>query len=370
MKKENLKIGVIDENDFLNLFATPSQKKKYYDNNKFTGTMKNTVIKEANRYCEIIYIGDRKYDIKSIYDFPLPKSMTKMTSSLYQYIIPLILIKLVEGHDEYNKINLTCSKWARQIDMVNSNYNFVKYNKNSVGKYFDFKDNQIEDFYSKADDMITNYLQNALKYLKESGSVIWREVYMVHQEILGDKIIEVDEKNNAYAELTLNEHQATEDEMKFYAGCINIADKAANISNASERYYGKKAPIFSKRLSSELLKKNIKYIYKTYEVYYISLDKCKFLLSKFNIGNDKQNRQEFINAFNQEFETMIMDNANKRYIKNLEKYSSDYIDSFYNLCDMTIKNETESIVGRISPDLNDEDRYNYNLKLKIKREVK
>lgn len=365
MNKENLKEGVISESELVKIFATPNIYKKYFSANKFTSNNKNILLNDANRYCTIEDLGDRQYKISNIRKYPIPKIYNKMNKSLYQYITPLILNKLIDGHDKNNKINLTLNKWARQIQMINGNYNIIKYNKKATSESLDYKLNYIEDFYNKADDMINNYIEMSLKYLKQTGSIIWREVYMVHMEKVGDKIIEIDDGNNIYAEFTIDEHQATQEEMDYYSRCIDIADKMAGIDRSvdtdRERYYGKKAVKFTKALSSELNKRNIKYIYKTYEVYYVSLDKCKSILNLFDTSGD------MVKRFNSEFENLITENATKRYKKGeLSKYSEDYIDTFVDLCEITIDNKTESIRDRINlSDSSPED--NYNLKFKMKR---
>lgn len=364
MNKENLKNGIVSEKDLVNIFATTGQAQKYFSVNKFTGNNKNILLKEVSRYCSIVDLGNRQYEISEVKKYPIPKIYDKMNKSLYQYIVPLILNKLIDGHDKNNKITLTSNKWARQIQMINGNYNLIKFHKKDASDKLDFRISYIEDFYNKADDMINNYLEMSLKYLKQTGSIIWREVYMVHMESVGDKIIEIDDSNNIYAEFNVDEHQATQEEMEFFSRCVEAADKIAGIDKSSdtdrERYYGKKALRFTKALSSELNKRNIKYIYKTYEVYYIHLDRCKDMMRLFNNEN-------MIENFNHEFEKLITDNATKRYKKGeLSKYSEDYVNTFVDLCEITINSKTESMAHRL--DLTEPNpENNYNLKFKMKR---
>lgn len=45
--------------------------------------------------------------------------------------------------------------------------------------------------------------------------------------------------------------------MNYYSHCVSIADKAAKIENASERYYSKKARFFGEVLKRELYKKKL-----------------------------------------------------------------------------------------------------------------
>lgn len=322
----------------------------------------------ANCYCSITDLGDRKYKITEIYDYPKSKVLDKMKNSLYQYIIPLILSKIIEGHDENHKISLTSSKWARQIHMINGNYSLIKYHKNKACDTFEWYNEDIDDFYNKADDMISMYLQTALKYLTESGVIIWREDYIVHTEKISDKVLEID-NNNIKMDLEIEEHHATNEEMEFYSSCIKKADELSGIKqgNANERYYGKKAKEFNQVLNRELNKRNIKYIYKSYEVYSVHLDWCENLLKEFDLNEDKKT---FINRFNDEFQSLIMNNANDRYNKNtinmIHKYSEKYLDTFFDLCDITIKqdNEHDNIRERIGLNENtEEQKYNININI-------
>lgn len=364
MNKENLKNGIICEKDLVDIFATTGQSQKYLSVNRFTGKNKNILLKEVSRYCTVVDLGNRQYEISEVKKYPIPKIYDKMNKSLYQYIVPLILNKLIDGHDKNNKITLTSNKWARQIQMINGNYNLVKHHKKDASDKLDFRISYIEDFYNKADDMVNNYLEMSLKYLKQTGSIIWRDVYMVHMESVGDKIIEIDDSNNIYAEFNVDEHQATQEEMEYFSRCVEVADKIAGIDKSNdtdrERYYGKKALRFTKALSAELNKRNIKYIYKTYEVYYVHLDRCKDMLSLFNTEN-------MVEKFNYEFEKLITDNATKRYKKGeLSKYSEDYVNTFVDLCEITINSKTESMAHRL--DLTEPNpENNYNLKFKMKR---
>lgn len=168
-----------------------------------------------SRYCNIEDLGGRTYRITKVYDYPLPSNFNKMTKSLYQYIVPLLLTNLINGHDENNKIDITVGKWAREINMVNKNYNLVKYNREDTSKETQCSLDTINEFYDKADDMIEWYITNALDYLKSAGLVIWREVYRVNEEISSGKNI-IDENGNIHVDISIDSHQASEDEMNYY----------------------------------------------------------------------------------------------------------------------------------------------------------
>ena len=360
MNKLNIKKGKISEKKLVDLYGSDAQKKSYKEYGRFIGNYKKTLLTKMSRYCNIEDLGDRTYRITKVYDYPLPSNFNKMTKSLYQYIVPLLLTNLINGHDENNKIDITVGKWAREINMVNKNYNLVKYNKEDTSKETQCSLDTINEFYDKADDMIEWYITNALDYLKSAGLVIWREVYRVNEEISSGKNI-IDESGNIHVDISIDSHQASEDEMNYYSHCVSIADKAAKIENAGERYYSKKSKLFGEVLKKELYKKKIKCVFKTYEAYYVDLNKCNFILKQFGIF--KMNN--LISEFNKEFTDLLVGNAEKRFDKNPDKYFSyaeknDYSLCFQNLCEITIDKNTEYLGNRIREKTIDD---NYTLKI-------
>ena len=354
-----IKTGKITEKQLVELFGSDAQKKSYEENGRFVGNYKNTIFKKINKYCKIKELskeeGRRVYEITDVYKYPLPANFNKMNQSLYQYIVPLLLTNLINGHDEHNKIDITVGKWAREINMVNRNYNLVKYNREDASRETQYSINTINEFYDKADDMIDWYITNALDYLKSAGLIIWREVHRVNEEVSSGENV-IDANGNINVDISINSHQASEEEMEYYSQCIAIADKIAQIENASERYYSKKSKQFGEVLKRELYKKKIKCVYKTYEAYYVNLDKCKFVLNQFG----EFNTDNLIGEFNREFTNMIVGNAEKRFEKYPDKYLSyvekdDYALCFQGLCEITVNKDTEYLGSRIrEKTINDE----------------
>lgn len=360
MEKPTIKKEKLTEKKLVELYGSEAQKKSYKENGRFVSNYKKTLLTKMSRYCTIKDLGDRTYKITNVYDYPLPANFNKMTKSLYQYIVPLLLTNLINGHDENNKIDITVGKWAREINMVNKNYNLVKYNKEDTSKETQCSLDTINEFYDKADDMIEWYITNALDYLKSAGLIIWREVYRVNEEISSGESV-IDEHGNIHVDISIESHQASEDEMNYYSHCVSIADKAARIENAGERYYSKKSKLFGEVLKRELYKKKIKCVFKTYEAYYVNLDKCNFVLDQFG---DFQT-DNLIGEFNEEFTKMLIENAGKRFDKNPNKYISysekdDYTLCFQNLCEITIDKNTEYLGHRIREKTIDDD---YSLKI-------
>lgn len=347
MERENLTIGTISEQELVKNFGSPAQKKSYKENGRFVGANKKTIMSKLERYCNIEDCGNREYKISQIYKYPLPVNFGKMNKSLYQYIVPLLLTTLVNGHDKNRKIDITLGRWAREINMVNHNYTLVRYNREDTSKKIQYPLEAINEFYSKSDDMIEWYITNALDYLKSAGLIIWRDVYRINTEVSNDTI-SIDENANVHTEISIESHQASKEEMNFYSHCIDVADKCAGIESSGERYYSKKSQAFNTVLKSELYKRKIKCVYKTYEAYYVNLDKCTFLLSQFEV----MDINHLVEKFNKEFTTLLIGNAEKRFDKSPEKYiiyngKDDYKLCFQGLCEMVINKDTEYLGNRI-----------------------
>lgn len=366
MKKSQLKPGIISELTFVNTFGTPSQKEKYKKEGRFIGTSKQTVLKEANRWGVIKDLGERKYEIEKVYNYPIPKPFTKMNKSIYKYICPLLLNELINGYDENNKITLTTAKWARQIHMVNANYNLLKYNRSKTSDSLNIDLSIVNDFCNRLDDMIREYIINALDYLQKSGLIVWNEVYVVRRENVDDKNITVTQDDCIHTNLILDMHPASAEEKAIYSKCMKIADAKANINSNAERYYSKKAKLYSQVLKEELSKENIKSVYKGYEVYYTNLKKCKEVLNQFKSLSQKT----LIEDFNNEFTNMLVSNAQVRFNKNPQKYlpcknKNDYSNYFSELCTIVINNNAEYFGDRIAGSAI-QDKYTLKLDLQKK----
>jgi hypothetical protein len=314
LNKENLCTGNITEEQLVRIFGNSKQQLSYIENGRFISNNKKYILNEASRYCEIIDKGNRIYSIEKLLSYPIGKSFNKMQKSLYKYICPLILSKLIDGHDENGKIDFTYNRWARQIEMINSNYSVIKKNISWVSNVeIEFKDrcDDMYDYFSRVDTMISNYLSNSLKYLQEVGCVVCRDVYRIDYLVIDKDTTEIDQNGVVHVGKKTITHQASDKEFNYYTKCIKYADKIAGITgdHEKERYYSTKSQDFKKALSKKLWEKNIKNVYKTYEVYYLDLDKCEYYINLF-VG--KKTRDEFLNEFNNEFKDLILANAKKR----------------------------------------------------------
>lgn len=358
---KKLRPGVYTEKKLVEIFGSPAQKKCFSEYRTLKGkSYFNTMMKKIKRYCSIEQMKERsanggyKFKISSIYEYPLPPQFNKMNSGMYQYMIPLMLYCLVNGHDEHHKINLTIGKWAREIKMVNRNYDMIRYNKQKASYELDVNYEQINEYYEKSDSILRYYVLNALDYLKKAGRIIWREAYRIQK--MGISNCTLDD-NNISSTVQIIESDATDEDMEIYSECIAIADKKANVNNDRERYYSKKSKDFSRYLQQELNERGIRLIYKTYEAYYIDLDKCQDLLSHFEL----QSMQDFenISKFNQLFAEKMEQYALSRYENNPTKYyeyekSDDLVKAYGILNDIVLNHNAEKLKFTSNNHLRDE----------------
>jgi len=338
----NIKIGKISEKDLVNKFASKSVKKTYKEKGKFTSSNKKHLLEKINQYCIINDLGNREYEITEIYKIPKPASLSKLQSGLYQYMAPIILIKLLKEHDENNKIILPLMDYARHIEMINHNYKPVKYNQDEFSISLDINKLVFREFFEKVDDNIKYYIQRCLEYLQSADVLKWYKVPMVKKK----KIINVyiDQKGNPVVEGEFENVRATPEEVKYFNEVSELARVSLDIKSKPECFYGKKAFQFCKIVTEKLKEKGIMYFYDGYEIYYTNIDRCNTLLKEFK---DCDNEHELIKRFNEEFINLIMDNAEKRQLKveiyNQYRKEGNYIANFKTLSELTIDNKAEKI---------------------------
>lgn len=375
---EKLFTGIVSERQLVEMFGTKRQIEKYIENNKFVSSNKKTILNNASRFCEIEDKRNKQYEIKEIFSYVKPKEIEKMKESMYQYIIPLLLINLFKSND--NKIKLTLRQYSRWIEMVNQNYDYLK---TQIRYAYTKKEQQevlkatsidyievMNDFYSRTDDMIDEYIERALEYLDKTGFIKVDNIHMVCEELVENSNI-IDGNGKIKTNIVINKRQSTEEERDFEVKCMSIADTKTNIDiqNKSERYFGKKSALWRNILSEQLREKNIKFFYYTYEIRVINLDSVKCLYSEY----PKKEEHELIKEFTNQIIKNIMDNADRRF--DNKKYSfisskDDFLLNFLNMCDITISPITEEdkkLKNRLKYIDNDK-KYNQSINVKYKGE--
>lgn len=337
-----IKKGFMTTNEFVEMFGSDKIKKTYLEEKNLSGSSRTYLIKKARRYCDI-EIKDGLYIIKEVYKYPIPSSFNKLNEGLYQYLAPIILNKLINVHDENNKIVLPLMDYARNINMINENYQPVKYNQRDISSIVNIDMVIINEYFEKVDDDIRYYIQRCLEYLQSADVLKWYKVPMVRKK----KSSVVIENGNPVINCDYEDVRATSEEVKYYNNLFEETRLELNIKSKSECFFGSKAIEFCKKLSEKLKEtSNILYFYDSYEIYYTSKERCYNLLTKFkNYSNEKL----IIKQFNTEFIKHIVSNAEKRQIKEIEKMiktyrvQGNYITDFKTLSELTINKDSEKI---------------------------
>jgi hypothetical protein len=338
--------GLIKLSDIVDKFASDKIKDTYYKTGKIANHNKNTILQKLARHCEFKELLNNRYRITKIYENPIPAAFNKLNEGFYKYLSPIMLIKLLEEHDETNKILLPLMDYARHIDMINSNYTLLKYNQDSemVEKELQMEMSHVKDYFEKVDDNIKYYIQRCLEQLEKADVLKWYKIPMVRKKKLSHA---VDEKGRIIVECEYEDVRATPEEVSYFNEVFEKLRKELNIQSKTECFYGRKAFDFCIKLTSHLKEKDIMYFYDCYEIYYTSLERCNNLLQLFE---NHDNQDVLIERFNEKFEEIICNNALKRHTKELEKeipskvYEHEkYVANFKTLSQMTIDKGAEKI---------------------------
>ena len=311
--------GIVDEAALVEMFATDKQKKCYREGgNKFKGgKQKDTLLKQASRYCEIEDLGNRKYRIVKVYKYPVPKNFNSMNAGLHQYLTPLILINLIaSGIYQVKSLTFTTNKWYRMVDMINDNYRNMKFNIDYTSDTFEISKNVLHDFFNTTDDALVYYFKKSLEHLKAANLFNFQEINWVYVRTIDVKH-EKDDKQ--YIKIRPEHRRATAEEMVYIRKCEELASIHAGIRSDDEtaKYYGSKSKKFLTKLKELLLERNILFCYKAYEIYSTDNDiqRCYQLLDNFEVGK----KSELIVMTNELFQRNLKANAELRVKKNPEK---------------------------------------------------
>ena len=356
------KKGNFNEAALVSLYGTQRQKESYVKFGRFVGNNKKNFLSTLSKYCEIQDLGNKKYKITKILENEVPPNFKKMNSSIYQFLIPLILEYLINKYPKEEHLKTFINKWAIDLGIINTNYLFTKLNISEVSHFISCDTELLFDFFLRSDRMIKYYFKKALEYLNESGYIISLEKEQIIKESDSHDVFGKAISNNDIFILSNQiESLTTKEDIELYLSLVEKADKAANIQLPYERYYSRlKAPIFSKVLKIELTKNKILRVYKYYEIYYTDKSKCTKLLKDFN-GTDSAECSKLVSDI---ISRKILENANKRYIDSTKDhwgelscidnstskvtlYTDDYLPFYKKSCNMLINPSYPDISSKI-----------------------
>jgi len=338
--------GIVSLEEIVNRFGSPKIKDTYNKTGRLVTKNKQNVLQKLSRHCEYKELANNRFRIIRIYENPIPTAYYKLNEGFYKYLAPIVLIKLLEEHDETNKILLPLMDYAQHIEMINRNYTLLKYNQDSevVEKELKIEPAHIRDYFEKVDDNIKYYIQRCLEQLESADVLKWYKIPMIRKKKVS---VSTDSKNNPVIHCEYEDVRATSEEVSYFNEVFEKVREELHIQSKSECFYGRKAFDFCLKLTEILKEKNIMYFYDCYEIYHTSLERCNNLLQLFE---NHDNRDVLINQFNEKFEEIICVNAEKRHTKELEKEQSskiyiqdNYVANFKTLSQITIDRDAEKI---------------------------
>jgi len=211
-EKPKIKIGIIETCQLVEIFGTQKNKEYYSTKHMLSPSSKKSILEKASRYCKITDLSNGKFQISKVYTTPKPATLKKLQSGIYQHMTPLILLKILNGHDENNKVIFPLLDWALHIDMINQNYKPMKYNQFNTSEYLDIDIPIVNEFFEKVDENIRYYIENCLEYLRKADVLVWYKVPMLRK-----RVVERLDSNNKDINIKCSyiDVRATDEEIKF-----------------------------------------------------------------------------------------------------------------------------------------------------------
>lgn len=385
----SIKKGIFTEKYLVEKLSTPSVVKKYLSKGFFQNKKdKDRFLEELDRYCKFNYDEkNNKYAILEVNKMPIPKKYAKLNGGMYQFTVPLLLNKLLLEKDENNKTEmpLTYFNWAININMINSNYNLVKYNINTSSDLLGVSEEIIFDFIDKTSNSINYYITHTLKAL-ESLSMITVFTHRIISKTTVDDELEVDGKH-IKIEYKHEKRVATDEEVDLTTSLIEKAMKDADINPINEKYmcyYGWKSKIYKEALAGYFYEKDINYVYDTYSIFINSKERIIDFLGNYNVTDYNKLNQNFNDFFieniksnsNKSFDKIIKElkeNSQECLIENILNNKNEYCNGYDNLSEVTIKKDADNLYlkmreknkfngnGKDKMNFNKDDKLDYNI---------
>lgn len=376
-----IKKGEITTKEFVDYFGTDKQKINYIKDKRLNSTAKDRLLTKAQKFCHIEDLGKGKFIIHKVYGIDREDLILPLKKGLYNYLTPLILTKLVDEHYKNNnfKFTLPFLGWAKKFEIVNENYNLIKYHQKKSSEALNINNETMFEYFDKMDDCIKYYMQECLSTLSKSSGldlIDFDSIKMVRKQ----KIVSEDnDKGGVDLETKEWDELVSDDDRKFVYACETKAKEIANIIDNKEKFYGTKSLIYNNELKKLLRERNILFMYSAFNIYCKNVDKIQQTLEKFSDVNINDNKA-FVNAFNEKFIEYADKKAKGIYNKEIKKQNDEefnpqylkqyrlveqYIEDYNRLSDLTIKLDTPSLKDEIGINDNDTqsimEKFNINI---------
>ena len=370
-----IKLGLINTKNFVETFGTQKLKDRYYKEKRLGGKDKESLLKKANKYCEIQDLSQGKYIITKIYPMEKDDLVVPLKKGLNKFLTPLILSKLIEldCKEKLNKYTLPFLGWANKMDIINGdNYKFIKYHQDKCSKPLNVNIKTMEEFFVKIDLCIKYYLEKNLILMSDKSGldlIDFESFQMVKKRIMNH---EDNKKGGCDVLCKTYDEPISDDDRKFYYDCEKIAKERVGITKNQEKFYGAKSFVYRNELKVLLSKRDILFMYTSYNIYCKDVDAVIDTLAKFN--DIDTSPEEFVKVFNENFIEYIekraisrknkekeleLDEKNTKIIKEYRLLES-YIPDYRNLSEMTINKNAENVEKKFGIVISKEDKMKYN----------
>ena len=314
-----------------------------------------------------------KFIITSIHEFPILKiDNRKDNNNIYgKYIEKLILDLLYQKQQSKNnnrRLYLSRDQMLQALNMVNSNYHYVKFNTGKVADFLKIDNENIKEFFNINNRNLNDAVERSLKRLESKFLVIWN---LVHTIVLNEEVIILDEHGK---EIKLKENHVTAGKIELEY--INTYEKMVagemGYTKKQEIFLAGRYPEFTKKVCSKLQEQdlNILYYYKSYDIIFhpdivMELDKLnQFLLeyeerknvkitlngivSKQIIINTEKRNQEAKNQIMPTFGERLIVNADYEERKLIRRSQKKYITETTKIIDTVINPKARNIIDKVN----------------------
>ena len=370
-----IKLGEINTKEFVETFGTIKLQERYNKEKRLGGKDKTSLLNKASKYCDIQDLSKGKYLITKIYPMEINDLVAPLKKGLNKFLTPLILSKLIEldCKDKLNKYTLPFLGWANKMDIINGeNYKFIKYHQDKCIEPLNVDPKTMEEFFVKVDLCIKYYLEKNLTLLSDHSGldlIDYESFQMVKKRIMNH---EDNRKGGCDVLCKPYDEPISDDDRKFYYDCEKIAKERAGITRNQEKFYGAKSFVYRNELKVLLSKRDILFMYTSYNIYCKDVDAVIDTLAKFN--DIDTSPEEFVKVFNEKFIEYIEKRATSRKNKELEssldknnnkiikeyRLLESYIPDYRNLSEVTINKNAENVEKKYKIVISKEDKMRYN----------
>lgn len=271
---------------------------------------KTKQLKEWQRYFEFEKNGIA-YKIIKVYN--KPQAITYMDK-----LELLLLNMMVQSENNNYTIFTPKTTLLENLNIINDNYRYYHQYNNTLAERTNIDKEVIYDFFRTIGGSVTKQLERALKNLSNSFLVKYTKVNMVC-------VYEYKEGNKE-----LIYRRATKEEVEYSLMVKNKVMKEMDCKNEKEIIIRGIYNIFIKKIN-EILKEesDYRFFYMSYEIIFNKENvnmQLNDLLNKYKL--DKQEYEELVDETNSEHVLNIIDNAQNRQYKALQKKNKYKIHDF------------------------------------------